>query len=190
MNQPAPLPPLKPVLQFPPELLLRAQAIKVVFFDVDGVLTDGGLYFSDAGETIKRFHTLDGHGIKLLQRIGVTPAVVSGRDSAPLRQRLAALGVTHCRFGTEDKRPAAESILAELDLDWSQAAAMGDDWPDLPMLRRCALAVAPPAAQAELLALAHHVTRAGGGMGAARELCDLILVASGRYASLLEEAAA
>ncbi len=190
MNQSAPLPPLKPVLQFPPELLLRAQAIKVVFFDVDGVLTDGGLYFSEAGETIKRFHTLDGHGIKLLQRIGVTPAVVSGRDSAPLRQRLGALGVTHCRFGTEDKRPAAESILAELGLDWSQAAAMGDDWPDLPMLRRCALAVAPPAAQAELLALAHHVTRAGGGMGAARELCDLILVASGRYASLLAEAAA
>lgn len=162
----------------------------MVFFDVDGVLTDGGLYLTEAGETIKRFHTLDGHGIKLLQRIGVTPAVVSGRDSAPLRQRLAALGVTHCRFGTEDKRPAAESILAELGLDWSQAAAMGDDWPDLPVLRRCALAVAPPAAQAELLALAHYVTRAGGGMGAARELCDLILVASGRYASLLEEAGA
>ena len=181
---------MRPVLNFSPELLLRAQPVKLVFFDVDGVLTDGGLYFTEHGETMKRFHTLDGHGIKLLQRIGVTPAVVSGRDSAPLRQRLAALGVTHCRFGTEDKRPAAESILAELGLDWSQAAAMGDDWPDLPMLRRCALAVAPPAAQAELLALAHHVTRAAGGMGAVRELCDLILVASGRYASLLEEAAA
>lgn len=190
MNSPAALPPLKPVLQFTPELLLRAQAIKVAFFDVDGVLTDGGLYFTETGETIKRFHTLDGHGIKLLQRIGVTPVVVSGRDSAPLRKRLAALGVTHCRFGTEDKRPAAKSIMAELGLDWSQAAAIGDDWPDLPVLRRCALAVAPPAAQAEVLALAHHVTRAAGGLGAAREFCDLILIASGRYAALLEEAAA
>ncbi|MEY5097892.1 MAG: hypothetical protein RJA36_611 [Pseudomonadota bacterium] len=184
------LPPLRPTLQFPPELLLRAQGIKVVFFDIDGVLTDGSLYFTEGGETIKRFHTLDGHGIKLLQRIGVTPAVVTGRDSAPLRKRLAALGVTHARFGTEDKRPAAESILTELGLDWSQAAAIGDDWPDLPVLRRCALAGAPPAAQAEVLALVHHVTRASGGHGAAREFCDLILVASGQYARLLEEAAA
>ena len=190
MTSSAPLPPLKPVLQFPPELLLRAQPVKVAFFDIDGVLTDGGLYFTEAGETIKRFHTLDGHGIKLLQRIGVTPAVVTGRDSAPLRRRLAALGVTHCRFGTEDKRPAAEAIMAELGLDWDQAAMIGDDWPDLPLLRRSALAVAPPAAQAEVLALAHHVTRAAGGLGAAREFCDLILVASGRYASLLAEAGA
>ncbi len=185
MNQPAPLPPLKPVLQFPPELLLRAQAIKVVFFDVDGVLTDGGLYLTEAGETIKRFHTLDGHGIKLLQRIGVTPAVVSGRDSAPLRQRLAALGVTHCRFGTEDKRPAAESILAELGLDWSQAAAMGDDWPDLPVMRRSALACAPHNAHIEVRHCAHYTTQARGGEGAAREFCDLLLVATGAYAGLL-----
>uniref|UniRef100_UPI0012FEBBF3 HAD hydrolase family protein n=1 Tax=Macromonas nakdongensis TaxID=1843082 RepID=UPI0012FEBBF3 len=98
--------------------------------------------------------------------------------------------VTHVRYGTEDKRPAAEAILAELGLDWSQAAAIGDDWPDLPVLRRCAFAAAPPAAQAEVLAVAHHVTRAAGGQGAGRELCDLLLVASGHYARLLEEAAA
>ena len=189
MNSHATLPGLKPALNFPPELLLRAQPVKVAFFDIDGVLTDGGLYFTEEGETIKRFHTLDGHGLKLLQRAGITPAVVSGRDSAPLRRRLAALGVTHCRFGTEDKRPAAEGIMAELGLDWSQAAAIGDDWPDLPVLRRCTLAVAPPAAHAEVLASVHHVTRAPGGLGAAREFCDLSLVASGRYASLLEEAA-
>lgn len=189
MKQDLTLPGLQPALNFPPELLLRAQPVKVAFFDIDGVLTDGGLYLTEAGETIKRFHTLDGHGLKLLQRAGITPAVVSGRDSAPLRRRLAALGVTHCRLGTEDKRPAAESIMAELGLDWSQAAAIGDDWPDLPVLRRCALAAAPPAAHAEVLASVHHVTRAPGGLGAAREFCDLILVASGRYASLLEEAA-
>jgi 3-deoxy-D-manno-octulosonate 8-phosphate phosphatase (KDO 8-P phosphatase) len=181
--------PIRPVLNFDPELLLRAQPVRVVFLDVDGVLTDGGLYFSESGETLKRFHTLDGHGIKLLQRAGITPAVISGRDSAPLRQRLAALGVTHLRLGTEDKRPAAEAVLAELGLDWSAAAAMGDDWPDLPMMRRAALAVAPPAAQAEVLALAHFVTQRPGGAGAVRELCDLLLVASGRYALELEAAA-
>ncbi len=180
---------MRPVLNFSPELLLRAQPVKVVFFDVDGVLTDGGLYFTEHGETLKRFHTLDGHGIKLLQRAGITPAVITGRDSPALRLRLKALGVTHARFGTEDKRPAAEVVLAELGLDWAQAAAMGDDWPDLPMLRRCALACVPPGAQAEVLAVAHHITQAAGGQGAVRECCDLLLVASGHYARLLEEAA-
>lgn len=180
--------PLRPVLNFPPALLLRAQPVRVVFFDVDGVLTDGGLYFSEAGETLKRFHTLDGHGIKLLQRAGITPAVVSGRDSAALRKRLSALGVVHLRLGTEDKAPAAESILAELGLDWNAAAAMGDDWPDLPLLRRAALASAPPGAHAEVLAVAHHVTQRLPGAGAVRELCDLLLVASGAYARELEVA--
>ena len=157
----------------------------MAFFDVDGVLTDGGLYFSEAGETLKRFNTLDGHGLKLLQQAGITPAVITGRDSPALRLRLAALGVVHARFGTEDKRPAAEAILAELGLAWGQAAAMGDDWPDLAVMRRAAFACAPPQAQAEVRAIAHHVTAAAGGAGAARELCDLLLVASGRYAGLL-----
>jgi 3-deoxy-D-manno-octulosonate 8-phosphate phosphatase (KDO 8-P phosphatase) len=183
------LPALRPSLNFPPELLLRAQPVRVVFFDVDGVLTDGGLYFTESGETMKRFHTLDGHGIKLLQRAGITPAVVSGRDSLALRARLAALGVTQLRLGTEDKLPAAQAILAELGLDWSAAAAMGDDWPDLPLLRRAAFACAPKQAHAEVLALAHHVTIRKSGAGAVRELCDLLLVASGRYAAELEAAA-
>lgn len=178
-----------PALHFPPELLLQAQPVRVVFFDVDGVLTDGGLYFSEAGESLKRFHTLDGHGIKLLQQAGITPAVVTGRDSAPLRLRLQQLGVRHAIFGTEDKLPAAQQILNTLGLDWSQAAAMGDDWPDLPMLRRAALACAPGNAHAEVRAVAHVVTQARGGDGAVRELCDLLLVASGRYAALLAQAA-
>jgi 3-deoxy-D-manno-octulosonate 8-phosphate phosphatase (KDO 8-P phosphatase) len=175
-----------PALHFPPELLLQAQDVRVAFFDVDGVLTDGGLYFSETGETLKRFNTLDGHGLKLLQKAGITPAVITGRDSLPLRVRLQALGIAHAVFGTEDKRPAAEKILAELGLDWSQAAAMGDDWPDLPVMRRSALACAPANAQAEVLAAAHYVTQRSGGHGAARELCDLLLVASGRYAALLQ----
>ena len=175
-----------PVLQFPPELLLAAQDVRVAFFDVDGVLTDGGLFFSETGETLKRFNTLDGHGLKLLQKAGIVPAVITGRDSAPLRVRLRALGVEHAIFGTEDKCPAAEQILTTLGLDWTQAAAMGDDWPDLPVMRRCAFACAPANAQAEVLGNAHHVTQARGGDGAAREFCDLLLMASGRYAALLE----
>jgi 3-deoxy-D-manno-octulosonate 8-phosphate phosphatase (KDO 8-P phosphatase) len=183
------LPPLRPVLHIEPEHLLRAQPVRVVFFDVDGVLTDGGLYISEAGETLKRFHSLDGHGIKLLQRAGITPAVVTGRDSPALRLRLQALGVQQVRYGTEDKAPAAAEILASLGLDWSQAAAMGDDWPDLPVLRRVAFACCPPGAHAEVRAVAHHTTRAAAGAGAARELCDLLLVASGAYAAELEAAA-
>ncbi len=174
-------------LNFAPELLLRAKRVKVVFFDVDGVLTDGGLLYSETGETLKRFHTLDGHGLKMLQKAGITPAVITGRDSAPLRARLQALGITEVHFGTEDKRPAAEATLAALGLDWSQAAAMGDDWPDLPMMRRAALACAPANAHAEALASAHFVTTRTGGHGAVRELCDLLLTASGHYATLLAQ---
>lgn len=178
---------MPPALNFPPDLLLKAQGIRVVFLDVDGVLTDGGLYISEQGETLKRFNTLDGHGLKLLQRAGITPAVITGRDSAPLRHRLAALGVEHVHYGTEAKRGAAEATLQELGLAWSDAAAMGDDWPDLPVLARCAFSCAPPNAHAEVKAAVHHVTQAPGGAGAAREFCDLLLVASGRYAGLLED---
>jgi 3-deoxy-D-manno-octulosonate 8-phosphate phosphatase (KDO 8-P phosphatase) len=177
-----------PALNFDPELLLKAQGIRVVFLDVDGVLTDGGLYFSEAGETLKRFNTLDGHGLKLLQRVGITPVVITGRDSKALRMRLSALGIEHAHFGTEDKGPAAEASLQRLGLEWSQAAGMGDDWPDLPILTRCAFACAPANAQIEVLARAHHVTHSVGGAGAVRELCDLLLVASGRYVNLLEDA--
>jgi 3-deoxy-D-manno-octulosonate 8-phosphate phosphatase (KDO 8-P phosphatase) len=176
---------MNPVLNFPVELLLKAQAIRVVFFDVDGVLTDGGLLFSEHGETMKRFNTLDGHGLKLLQKAGITPAVITGRDSKPLRLRLEALGITHARFGTEDKRPAAEEILQTLGLDWGDAAAMGDDWPDLAVMRRCKFSCAPINAHVEVRACAHYVTQARGGDGAVRELSDLLLVASGRYATLL-----
>lgn len=177
---------MTPTLNFPPELLLRAAGIKVAFFDIDGVLTDGGLYLSELGETLKRFNTLDGHGLKLLQKAGITPAVITGRDSPALRVRLDALGITHAHFGTEDKRPAAETTLRALGLEWERAAAIGDDWPDLPVMRRSAFCCAPANAHAEVKAMAHHVTAAGGGHGAAREFCDVLLVASGRYAELLE----
>ena len=175
-----------PALNFDPALLLRAQGIRIAFFDVDGVLTDGGLLFTESGETIKRFSTLDGHGLKMLQKVGITPAVITGRDSAPLRARLKALGITHVRYGTEDKAPAAQEILNELGLEWSQAAHMGDDWPDLAVRTRAAFACAPNNAHIEVKAVAHYVTQREGGHGAAREFCDLLLVASGRYAELLQ----
>lgn len=191
-----------PALQIAPELLLKAQSVRVAFFDVDGVLTDGGLYFSEhltagdaaqradlpdaAAETIKRFNTLDGHGLKLLQRGGITPVVISGRDSVALRARVHALGITHAHYGTEDKVPAAEQTLQALGLTWAQAAAMGDDWPDLPVMRRAAISCAPANAHVEVRALADHVTELAGGHGAARQWCDLLLVASGCYARLLE----
>lgn len=178
-------PDLIPFQQWAPELLLKAQGVRIAFFDVDGVLTDGGLYFSGEGEVLKRFNTLDGHGLKLLQKAGITPAVVTGRDSASLRLRLKQLGIEHVRYGTEDKVPAAGSILAELGLQWEQAAAMGDDWPDLPMLRRSRFACAPANAHEEVLQAADWVCSKSGGEGAARQLCDLLLTANGAYASLL-----
>ena len=180
---------ISPALNFDPELLLAAQGIRVVFFDVDGVLTDGGLYFTPEGETIKRFNTLDGYGLKLLQRVGITPVIITGRDSKCLRLRLADLGVEHVHYATEDKLPAAEETLKALGLDWCQAAAMGDDWPDLAVMQRCTLACAPRNAHQEVRTISHYVTQARGGAGAVRELCDLLLVASGKYVLLLAQSA-
>ena len=175
-------------VEFSPETLLAAQDIRIAFFDIDGVLTDGGVYFTEHGETLKRFSILDGYGLKLLRSAGITPAVITGRDSKPLRVRLEALGIAHVRYGTEDKLPAAEAMLAELGFDWSQAAAIGDDWPDLPVLSRVAFAAAPANAHAEVRAIAQHVTGARGGEGAAREFCDLLITAGGHYHRLLEQA--
>ena len=180
---------LLPALNFPPDLLLKAQGVRLVFFDVDGVLTDGGLLFTEEGETIKRFNALDGYGLKLLQSAGITPAVISGRDSKALRQRLQALGISHLALGLENKRPAAENMLQTLGLSWEQSAAMGDDWPDLALMSRAAFACAPANAHPEVRSMAHHVTQAAGGAGAVRELCDLMLQAAGHYAGLLAQSA-
>lgn len=180
---------MDPALTWPPEVLLAAQGIRVAFFDVDGVLTDGGLYYGADGEALKRFHTLDGHGLKLLRQACIEVAIITGRDSAALRQRLTELGVQRCHLGVGHKVAVAESVLAELSLDWSQAAAMGDDWPDLGLLQRARFACAPPGAHAEARAAADYVTRAPAGGGAVRELCDLLLVAGGHYCRLLDSEA-
>ena len=175
-----------PVLAFPPEQLLQAQGLRAAIFDVDGVLTDGRIYISERGEEFKAFNTLDGHGLKLLARGGITPLVITGRDSPAVRRRVADLGITHAVFGAGDKLAAAEPLLASLGLDWATVAVMGDDWPDLPLMLRAGWACAPANAHAEVRAVAHHVTQAAGGHGAARECCDLLLCAAGRYAELLQ----
>jgi 3-deoxy-D-manno-octulosonate 8-phosphate phosphatase (KDO 8-P phosphatase) len=176
---------IEPALHFAPELLLQAQGVRAAIFDVDGVLTDGRLYVGEHGETFKAFHVLDGHGLKLLAASGIEPLVISGRDSAALRRRLADLGVTRLALGAGDKLATAGPLLQALQLDWPQVAAIGDDWPDLPLLQQARFACAVPDAHIEVRARAHYVTRARGGHGAAREFCDLLLCAAGRYAGLL-----
>jgi 3-deoxy-D-manno-octulosonate 8-phosphate phosphatase (KDO 8-P phosphatase) len=179
-----------PALHFAPELLLKAQGLglgmRCAILDVDGVLTDGRLYIGEQGETVKAFSTLDGHGLKLLMRAGITPVIITGRDSAAVRRRVADLGLLHAVYGAEDKLAAAQAQLDALGVAWADTAAIGDDWPDLPLLARAGFACASANAHVEVKALADHVTTACGGHGAAREFCDLLLVASGRYAGLLQ----
>jgi 3-deoxy-D-manno-octulosonate 8-phosphate phosphatase (KDO 8-P phosphatase) len=176
-------------LRFPPELLLRAQGtglgMRAAIFDVDGVLTDGRLFIGESGEVFKAFHVLDGHGLKLLGQAGIAPIVITGRDSPAVRRRLADLGLTDAHFGVSDKLAVAQPLLQARGIAWADVAVIGDDWPDLPLLARAGFACAPAQAHAEARALAHHVTSARGGEGAAREFCDLLLSASGRYAELL-----
>ncbi|MCE4557401.1 KdsC family phosphatase [Roseateles cellulosilyticus] len=176
-------------LNFPAELLVRAQGsglgVKVALFDVDGVLTDGRIYIGESGEVFKAFSTLDGHGLKSLQQAGIAPVVITGRDSPAVRRRVADLGLKHALYGIGDKLAAAEPLLAKLGVAWGEVAAIGDDWPDLPLLARAGFACAPPGAHAEVQAIAHHVTKAPAGFGAAREFCDLLLMAAGHYERLL-----
>jgi 3-deoxy-D-manno-octulosonate 8-phosphate phosphatase (KDO 8-P phosphatase) len=174
-----------PALRYPPELLLKAQGVRWAIFDVDGVLTDGRIYISERGEEFKAFSTLDGHGLKLLAQAGITPVVITGRDSPAVRRRVADLGLQHAVYGAHDKLAAAKTLMPSLGLGWDTLAAMGDDWPDLPLMTRAAFACAPANAHAEVKAVAHHVTAAQGGFGAARECCDVLLMAAGRYAALL-----
>jgi 3-deoxy-D-manno-octulosonate 8-phosphate phosphatase (KDO 8-P phosphatase) len=149
---------LKPALTFPPELLLQAQGPKLglrcAIFDVDGVLTDGRLYIGEHGETVKAFSTLDGHGLKLLAQGGIEPVVITGRDSAAVPRRVADLGLRHAVYGAGDKLAAASALLAQLQIGWNETAAIGDDWPDLPLLTRVAFACAPANAHAEVKAVA------------------------------------
>ncbi|MDD4880211.1 MAG: HAD-IIIA family hydrolase [Gallionellaceae bacterium] len=167
------------------ELLARARAVRLVIFDVDGVLTDGGLYYGDDGQEYKAFNSRDGHGIKMLRDAGVESAILTGRSSQVVLHRARNLGITRIVQGAHDKLASYEALLAETGLSPQETACMGDDLVDLPVLRRCGLACTVPDAPAEVLARSHYVTRAGAGRGAAREVCELIMRAQGTWAAQL-----
>ncbi|SFD25801.1 3-deoxy-D-manno-octulosonate 8-phosphate phosphatase (KDO 8-P phosphatase) [Thiohalospira halophila DSM 15071] len=162
-----------------PEVRRRAAGVRLVAFDVDGVLTDGSLFIGDGGEEYKAFHSRDGHGMKMLGATGVTLAVITGRESEVVRHRMESLGIDHVHQGCVDKRPAFESLLAETGLAPEEAAYVGDDVVDLPLLRRVGLAVAVADAAQAVRQRVHWITPSGGGHGAAREVCELILEARG-----------
>jgi 3-deoxy-D-manno-octulosonate 8-phosphate phosphatase (KDO 8-P phosphatase) len=160
-------------------VLERAQRIHLLVLDVDGVLTDGRLYISAAGEELKVFHVRDGSGLVAIQRAGVTVAIISGRDSAAVTRRANELGIRHVRQGVSDKGAELDRLLAELGVTAEETACVGDDTPDAPMLRRAGLAIGVADAHPALLAAAHWVTKSNGGHGAVREVCDLLLSARG-----------
>jgi len=164
------------------ELIARARAVKVLIFDVDGVLTDGSLFFGDDGQEYKAFNSRDGHGIKMLRDSGVESAILTGRSSQVVLHRARNLGIVRVVQGAHDKLAAYEAMLAETGLTPKQTAYMGDDLVDLPVLRRCGLACTVADAPEEVLARAHYVARAGAGHGAAREVCELIMRAQGTWA--------
>jgi 3-deoxy-D-manno-octulosonate 8-phosphate phosphatase (KDO 8-P phosphatase) len=158
-------------------VLERARRIRLLVMDVDGVLTDGRLYLSAAGEELKVFHVRDGSGLVALQRAGIATAIVSGRDSAAVVRRAGELGIAHVRQGIADKGAELDRLLATLGIPAEATACVGDDTPDLPMLQRAGLAVAVADAHPALIEAAHWVTRAPGGRGAVRDVCDLLLSA-------------
>ena len=161
------------------ELLQRARAVKLAIFDVDGVLTDGRLYFLPDGSEFKTFNTLDGHGIKMLIASGVQTAIISGRKTPVVERRAQNLGIQHLFQGREDKLVVLDGLLAELGLSYEQVAYLGDDLPDLPVIRRAGLGMAVASADGFVRQHAHGVTQARGGEGAAREFCELIMRAQG-----------
>ncbi len=155
--------------------------IELLVLDVDGVLTDGRIVLDAQGGEAKRFHVLDGAGIKYWQRVGKHAAFLSGRASPAIAHRAAELGVSLVRQNAKDKLPAYESILGELGLDDARTAVMGDDLPDLPIMRRCGFAIAPANAVEEVRQAAALVTERGGGQGAVREAIEYILRNSGLW---------
>jgi 3-deoxy-D-manno-octulosonate 8-phosphate phosphatase (KDO 8-P phosphatase) len=152
-----------------------AAQVRLLVLDVDGVLTDGRLWFGPDGELLKVFHVRDGVGIKALHRAGVDVAIVSGRRSLAVERRAAELGIRHVRQGCDDKAEALRALSAELNVPTGSTACIVDDTPDLPMMALVALPIAVADAHPDVIAAARHVTRAAGGAGAVREVCDLLL---------------
>ncbi len=166
------------------DLPTRAAAIELLLLDVDGVLTDGSVIYSDDGSELKRFHVRDGSGLKLWHVAGKRSAIVSGRKSVAVERRASELGINPVLQGRGEKLAPFEEVLAWHGFTPEQVCAVGDDLPDLPVLRRCGLAVAVADACPEVRAAAHYVTRALGGRGAVREAIEWLLKAQGRWDEL------
>jgi 3-deoxy-D-manno-octulosonate 8-phosphate phosphatase (KDO 8-P phosphatase) len=163
------------------ECVERARRVRLVVFDVDGVLTDGTLTYGPQGEALKTFSVHDGHGIVLLRLAGLVPAILSARDSEIVRTRMRELGVSHVLQGERDKRAGLARLLAATGCGAGEVAYIGDDVNDLPVLLEVGLGAAPSDAVPEVLARAHFVSSRPGGRGAARELCELVLKAQDRW---------
>jgi 3-deoxy-D-manno-octulosonate 8-phosphate phosphatase (KDO 8-P phosphatase) len=159
--------------------LNRAKSIRLIAFDVDGIMTDGGLYLSDSGEEFKRFNSLDGHGLKMLKASGVELAIITGRTSRCVELRAKNLGINYLYQGVQDKLAAMQSLLAELHVTPEAAAFMGDDVVDLPAMSFSGLALSVPEATQLVRDRAHYVTHRSGGHGAVREVCELLMAAQG-----------
>lgn len=172
---------------FPAEVLARAARIRLIGFDVDGTLTDGGLQFDSDGREHKRFHVQDGLGLVLLRHAGIEVALVSARRSEITLARGRELKVARLHIGERGKLDCMRGIAAEMGIGMDQAAFMGDDLPDLATMRAVGLAIAPANAHPWVLPATHWVTPHRGGEGAARDACDLLLHAQGRIDALLEQ---
>jgi 3-deoxy-D-manno-octulosonate 8-phosphate phosphatase (KDO 8-P phosphatase) len=163
------------------ELRRKAAKIRLLALDVDGVLTDGRLYFSEDGHELKTFDTQDGHGIKMLQQAGIACAIITGRNTKLVERRATNLGIKYLLQGREDKLVALRELIAPLGIALDEVAYAGDDWPDLPAIRAAGLGIAVANAHEVLYEHADYVTSLGGGRGAVREICDVLLRAQDRY---------
>ncbi|QBQ54127.1 3-deoxy-manno-octulosonate-8-phosphatase KdsC [Nitrosococcus wardiae] len=169
------------------EVFVRASAIKLVIFDVDGVLTDGGLFLSDDGQEYKVFYSRDGHGMKMLQYTGVQIGIITGRTSQVVSHRMESLGITHVYQGQKIKLPAYEHLLEKLSFQTHETAYVGDDVVDLAIMQRVGLAIAVQDAHPLVKQHAHWITPNPGGRGAARDACELIMEAQGTLEAQLEK---
>lgn len=171
---------------FPSKVLERAKKIKLLLLDVDGVLTDGGIILTGDGDEIKVFSVLDGMGIKLLQNAGVEVGILSGRHSSVVIHRAKELGIELLYQGELVKLHAFEKILKEKGLTAEEVAYAGDDWLDIPLLKRVGLAIGVPNAWPPVNDFVHYITTKEGGKGAVREICELILTAKGLWDTFLK----
>ena len=168
------------------ELQARASRIKLLLLDVDGVLTDGRLYFSNQGDEFKTFSTLDGHGIKMLQKSGVKVGIITGRTSNLVAKRASDIGIQILIQGREDKWDALQEILLEHPVALDEIAFMGDDWPDLTVMCRVGLALTPANGHSSVVERSHWQSQARGGEGAVREACDMLMKAQNTFDAILK----